>query len=82
MYHTGDIVRHMENGSIQFIGRRDAQVKVRGFRIELTEVEEIVRKFEGIKDATVAAFDDPAGGKYLAAYVVSDEKVDIDKLKK
>ena len=80
VYHTGDVVRFMSDGMIQFIGRRDAQVKVRGFRIELTEVEEIVRKFEGIKDATVAAFDDPAGGKYLAAYVVSDEKVDIDKL--
>ncbi len=80
VYHTGDVVRHMENGSIQFIGRRDAQVKVRGFRIELTEVEEIIRKFPGIKDATVAAFDDPAGGKFIAAYVVSDETVSVDAL--
>lgn len=79
-YHTGDVVRFMENGSVQFVGRRDAQVKVRGFRIELTEVEEIVRKFPGIKDATVVAYDDPGGGKYLAAYVVSDEKVDVGAL--
>ncbi len=80
VYHTGDVVRHMADGSIQFIGRRDAQVKVRGFRIELTEVEEIIRKFDGIRDATVAAFDDPAGGKYIAAYIVADEKISIEAL--
>ena len=80
VYHTGDIVRFMPDGNIQFIGRRDAQVKIRGFRIELTEVEEVIRRFDGIKDATVAAFDDPAGGKFIAAYVVSDETVDIDAL--
>lgn len=80
VYHTGDVVRFMEDGSVQFIGRRDAQVKVRGFRIELTEVEEIIRKFPGIKDATVAAYDDPAGGKYIAAYVVSDGIVSVDAL--
>lgn len=80
VYHTGDVVRLMRDGNIQFVGRRDAQVKVRGFRIELTEVEEIIRKFKGIKDATVAAFDDPAGGKFLAAYIVSDEKISVEDL--
>jgi amino acid adenylation domain-containing protein/thioester reductase-like protein len=80
VYHTGDVVRLLNNGSVQFIGRRDSQVKVRGFRIELTEVEEIIRKFDGIKDATVAAFDEPAGGKYIAAYIVSDEKISIEAL--
>lgn len=80
IYRTGDIVRYMEDGNLQFIGRRDAQVKVRGFRVELTEVEEIVRRFEGIKDATVAAFDDPGGGKFIAAYVVSDSEVDVEAL--
>lgn len=79
-YHTGDIVRYMSDGNLQFIGRRDAQVKVRGFRIELTEVEEVIRRFGNIKDATVAAYDDPAGGKYIAAYIVSDEKIDIEAL--
>lgn len=80
IYHTGDVVRFLEDGSVQFIGRRDAQVKVRGFRIELTEVEEIIRRFPGIKDVTVAAYDDPAGGKYLAAYVVSDAPVSVEAL--
>ncbi|MCQ2178452.1 MAG: amino acid adenylation domain-containing protein, partial [Bacteroidales bacterium] len=80
VYRTGDIVRFMEDGNLQFIGRRDAQVKVRGFRVELTEVEEVIRRFEGIGDATVAAFDDPSGGKFIAAYVVSDAEVDIEAL--
>ncbi len=80
MYKTGDIVRLLPQGEIEFIGRRDGQVKVRGFRIELTEVEEVIRRFDGIKDATVTAFDDPAGGKFLAAYVVSDDAVDVQKL--
>ncbi len=80
VYHTGDIVRYMGDGKIQFIGRRDAQVKIRGFRIELTEVEEVIRRFEGIRDATVAAFEEPSGGKYIAAYIVSDEEIDIDAL--
>ncbi len=69
------------DGNIQIIGRKDSQVKVRGFRIELSEVEEVIRRYEGIKDATVVAFDDPnGGGKYIAAYVVSDGQVDINKL--
>ncbi len=80
IYHTGDIVRYLPDGNIQFIGRRDGQVKIRGFRIELTEVEEIIRRFPGIKDATVAAFDEPSGGKYIAAYVVSDEAVDVEAM--
>ena len=80
-YRTGDIVRFLPDGRIDFIGRHDGQVKVRGYRIELTEVEEIIRRFEGIKDATVAAFDDPAGVKYLAGYVVSDAPVDMDALR-
>ncbi|MCI8665297.1 MAG: amino acid adenylation domain-containing protein [Dorea sp.] len=80
IYHTGDVVRFLPDGNIQFIGRRDGQVKVRGFRIELTEVEEVIRRFPGITDATVAAYDEPAGGKYIAAYVVSEETVDVEAL--
>ena len=55
-------------------------MKIRGFRIELTEVEEIIRKFPGITDATVAAFDEPGGGKYIAAYVVSEGTVDVEAM--
>ena len=80
VYRTGDIVRYLPDGNIQFIGRRDGQVKIRGFRIELKEVEAVIREFPGIKDATVQAFDDEGGGKFIAAYIVSDKKVDIEAL--
>lgn len=80
IYRTGDIVRFLPDGCIEFIGRRDSQVKIRGFRIELSEVEQVIREYPGIKDATVAAFDEAGGGKYIAAYIVSDEEVDIDAL--
>ncbi len=77
VYRTGDIVRYRENGDIEFVGRKDGQVKIRGFRIELKEVEAVIRQFPGIKDATVQAFDYPTGGKYIAAYIVADEQIDV-----
>ena len=79
-YRTGDIARLMPDGSADFIGRNDGQVKIRGFRIELSEVEGVIRKFPGIKDATVQAFDEAGGGKFIAAYVVADEPVDVEAL--
>ena len=79
-YHSGDIVRYRQNGDIEFVGRKDGQVKIRGFRIELKEVEAVIRDFQGIKDVTVQAFDNPDGGKFIAAYIVSGEAVDINAL--
>ncbi len=80
IYRTGDIVRYLPDGNIQFVGRRDGQVKIRGFRIELKEVEAVIRDFPGIKDATVQAFDEEGGGKFIAAYIVSDQQIDIEAL--
>ena len=77
---TGDVVRWMADGRIDFLGRRDGQVKIRGFRIELSEVEAVIRDYPGIRDATVQGFDAASGGKYLAAYIVSGEPVDIAAL--
>lgn len=79
-YHSGDIVRYREDGNIEFVGRKDGQVKIRGFRIELKEVEAVIRDFGGVNDVTVQAFDDPNGGKFIAAYIVSDNEVNIDEL--
>ncbi|MDY6367746.1 MAG: amino acid adenylation domain-containing protein, partial [Clostridia bacterium] len=80
LYKTGDVVRYLPDGTIDFIGRKDGQVKIRGFRVELSEVEKVIREFKGIKDATVKDFTDPAGVKYLCAYVVSDTEIDVRKL--
>lgn len=80
-YRSGDIVRYRADGNIEFIGRKDGQVKIRGFRIELKEVEAVIREFSGIRDVTVQAFDKKSGGKFIAAYLVSDSDVDIAALK-
>ena len=81
-YCTGDIVREREDGKIEYMGRKDGQVKIRGFRIELKEVEAVIREFPGIEDVTVQAFDEPGigAGKFLAAYVVSPQEVNIQEL--
>jgi len=80
IYYSGDIVRYRPDGNIEFVGRRDAQVKIRGFRVELTEIEAVIRQFPGISDATVVAYDDPSGVKYIVAYVVADTPVDVAAL--
>lgn len=80
LYKTGDIVRLLEDGTIDFIGRKDGQVKIRGFRVELSEVEKVIRDFKDIKDATVKDFTDPSGVKYIVAYVVSDKKINVEQL--
>ncbi|MBR5337150.1 MAG: amino acid adenylation domain-containing protein [Lachnospiraceae bacterium] len=75
-YKTGDVVRFRTDGEIEFIGRRDGQVKIHGFRIELSEVEAVIRDYEGVRNAAVVAKDLGADGKAIAAYYVSDAKID------
>lgn len=82
LYKTGDIVRLLPDGVVDFIGRKDGQVKIRGFRVELTEVEKVIREYPGIKDATVKDFTDPAGVKFICAYIVSDNEIDVEDLNK
>ena len=79
-YRTGDIARYRLDGNIEFVGRRDGLVKIRGFRVELAEVEGVVHDFPAVKNAVVVACDNPAGGKFIAAYVVADEPIDREAL--
>ncbi len=69
-YSTGDLGRALSDGSIVHLGRRDFQVKVRGYRIEPAEIEAELRKLEGIKDAVVMGRPDGADGHQLVAYLV------------
>ncbi|SEG14334.1 amino acid adenylation domain-containing protein, partial [Nonomuraea solani] len=69
LYRTGDVVRYLPDGRLEFLGRRDHQVKVRGQRIELGEVEAALRAVEGVADAVVTAVSDHLGQTRLAGYV-------------
>lgn len=69
LYRTGDLVRYRFTGEIEFIGRKDNQVKVRGFRVELGEIESALAEHPSIRDAVVVARKDE-GDKHLAAYLV------------
>lgn len=69
LYRTGDLVRRHPDGALEFIGRIDNQVKIRGHRVELGEIEAVLASQPGVKDAVVHARQDDAGDRQLLAYV-------------
>jgi len=69
MYRTGDLVRWRPDGSIEFIGRADDQVKVRGYRVELGEIEAALSRHADVTEAVAIVLEDPAGDAQLIAYV-------------
>ncbi|MEZ4593225.1 MAG: amino acid adenylation domain-containing protein [Chloroflexota bacterium] len=71
LYLTGDLGRILADGRLIHMGREDAQVKIRGHRVELAEIEQTLLKHPGIKEAAVAAHPDGQNGHYLAAYAVA-----------
>ncbi len=70
LYKTGDMVRLLPSGEIEFIGRTDFQVKIRGFRVELGEIETALAQHSNVHDAVVIAREDQPGTKALVAYIV------------
>jgi len=73
MYRSGDAVRFLTEGHIEFVGRVDRQIKLRGFRIELGEIEHRLRALDGVREAVVQLVGDDWRGKRIAAYAVPDE---------
>ncbi len=80
LYDTGDEVRQKGDGRIEFIGRRDGQVKVRGYRVEMGEVEVALRSHWGVEEAVVVLKGGEGGEKRLVGYVVMREEVSKEEL--
>lgn len=71
MYRTGDLGKFMADGEIHCLGRSDQQIKIRGYRVEPGEIEYVLGKLEGIKEAVVVAREDRPGDQRLVAYLVT-----------
>ena len=72
LYRTGDLARRRADGELAYLGRRDGQIKINGFRVELGEIESALAIFPGIAQSCVAPYTDEAGRTFLAAYFVPD----------
>jgi amino acid adenylation domain-containing protein len=77
LYQTGDLVRYLPDGNIEFLGRIDNQVKIRGFRIELGEIEAVIGQYPSVQEVCVIAREDRAGDKRLVAYIVPESQLEI-----
>ena len=69
MYRTGDLARALPDGSIEFCGRIDHQVKIHGYRVELGEIESTLREHTGVREAAVLVRQDASGDSQLFAWV-------------
>ncbi len=74
LYKTGDLARYQPDGNIEFLGRVDNQVKICGFRIELSEIEVVLSQHPAVKATVVIAGEDVPDDKYLVAYIVPNQE--------
>lgn len=79
-YRTGDKVRRLANGEIEFIGRLDQQVKIRGYRVEPGEIESLLRTLSGVEEAVVNVIKNADNQNQLATYLVLDDSTDRDTI--
>lgn len=81
VYKTGDLGRVLSDGNFEFLGRKDHQVKIRGLRVELGEIENALRGYEGVRDAVVVEATNANGESYLCAYFAASEELDTEQLR-
>ncbi len=78
LYRTGDLVRRRADGALVFVGRADGQVKLRGLRVELGEIEAVLAEHPRVAACAATVRDDQPGQRYLAGYVVGPAGTDVD----
>ncbi|MGE6226491.1 amino acid adenylation domain-containing protein [Paenibacillus chitinolyticus] len=81
MYRTGDLARWLPDGTIEYLGRIDHQVKIRGQRIECGEIEHVLLGHPSVSEAVVMKRDAASGSEYLCAYIVCSEPADHQELR-
>ncbi|MYM91314.1 amino acid adenylation domain-containing protein [Rugamonas sp. FT82W] len=81
VYRTGDLGRVLESGEIEFAGRRDRQVKINGVRIEIAEIENIVREHPSVRDVAIIEHEGYHIGTELVAYVVAADGLAVEQLR-
>ncbi|MDA1997190.1 non-ribosomal peptide synthetase, partial [Bacillus cereus group sp. Bce036] len=81
MYRTGDMARWLPDGNIEFLGRNDHQAKIRGYRVELTEIEHQLSKYPEIKNCVVTINKNVNGDNSLVAYYIADAEIPVSKLR-
>src|SRR5581483_5779157 len=74
LYRTGDLVRYQPDGRLQYLGRSDTQIKLRGYRIELAEIEAVLAEHPAVRDCAVVIQEEQNGNKRLIAYVVTSKE--------
>ena len=77
LYRTGDLARYGKDGNIQFLGRGDQQVKIRGQRLELSEVEIVLRQYPGVQECVVVVRGEKPDDKSLAAFIVPSQNQNL-----
>ena len=80
LYHTGDLARYLHDGQIEFLGRIDQQVKLRGYRMELGEIETVLLQHDAVRQTAVVVQEGDGGQRRLVAFVITEEPIaDGDK---
>ncbi len=81
MYRTGDLARWLPDGNVEYLGRLDHQVKVRGFRIELDEIDYKLSKYNGVNKSVTIVKNDNNGEPYISSYVVAEANLKKEEIK-
>src|ERR1051326_6541160 len=81
LYRSGDLVRRLPGGDIEYLGRIDQQVKIRGYRIELGEIESVLTQHERVREAIVVVREDGGSEKRLVCYLVAESVLEVEDLR-